>query len=88
MKKEEAILSNTINDNKETISSTKEVVSSNSINDNKEAISIKKLEKENKKLKDIVEKLKSDLAEQNARTSIVGIVVSNLKMFVRVVVME
>ena len=35
------------------------------INKEAEAISIKKLEKENKKLKDVVEKLKSDLAERS-----------------------
>ena len=46
----------------------------------------KKLEKENKNLKDIVEKLKSDLAERS--NFYCGIVVLNLKILVRVVVME
>ena len=53
-----------VSSNKEAISSdNKEAISSNTISDNKEAI--KKLEQENNKLKDIVEKLKSDLAERS-----------------------
>ena len=67
-------------------SNIKEAVSSNkeAISDNKEAI--KKLESENNKLKDIVEKLKSDLAERsNFYCWHCGF---ELKMFVRVVVME